>query len=70
VRALPGGEAFRAHMNTLDTCDAQVRAVTDFFEQLAASHERLPVGDEETVHGSDENDTDPLAAELAACHAH
>ena len=27
VRALPGGEAFRAVMNTLDSSDAQVRAV-------------------------------------------
>jgi hypothetical protein len=44
--------------------------VTDFFEQLAASHERLPVGDEETAHDSDEIETDPQAAELAACHAH
>jgi DNA-binding protein Fis len=28
VRALPGGEAFRAAMNTLDDCEAQLRAVT------------------------------------------
>jgi len=42
VRALPGGEGFRAHMNTLDSCDAQVRAVTDWFDQLADTHLRLP----------------------------
>ncbi|RZI84900.1 MAG: tRNA dihydrouridine synthase DusB [Rubrivivax sp.] len=42
VRALPGGEAFRAHMNLLDSCSAQVQAVTDFFDQLNLSHERLP----------------------------
>src|SRR4051812_21835336 len=29
VRALPGGESFRDFMNTLETCDTQVRAVND-----------------------------------------
>ncbi|MBT9596835.1 MAG: tRNA dihydrouridine synthase DusB [Vitreoscilla sp.] len=42
VRALPGGEAFRAVMNTLDDAAAQLRAVTTFFDQLADGHERLP----------------------------
>lgn len=42
VRGLPGGEAFRAHMNTLDRCDAQVRALSDWFERLAQHSERLP----------------------------
>jgi tRNA-dihydrouridine synthase B len=43
VRTLPGGEAFRAVMNSLDTADAQLRAVTTFFEQLADAHELLPL---------------------------
>jgi len=42
VRALPGGELFRAEMNLLETCDAQVRAVTDWFDRLADTHHRLP----------------------------
>jgi tRNA-dihydrouridine synthase B len=42
VRALPGGEDFRAFMNKLETCDTQVRAVTDWFDQLADTHQRLP----------------------------
>ena len=42
VRALPGGETFRAHMNLLETCDAQVRAVEHWFDQLADRHHRLP----------------------------
>jgi tRNA-dihydrouridine synthase B len=42
VRALPGGESFRAAMNTLDTCAAQVEAVSTFFDQLAAQHTLLP----------------------------
>ena len=29
VRALPGGEAFRAHMNTLESCASQLSAVAD-----------------------------------------
>ena len=42
VRALPGGEAFRAAMNTLDTCDAQVRALSSFFDELAERHPLMP----------------------------
>jgi tRNA-dihydrouridine synthase B len=42
VRALPGGEAFRAAMNTLDTCTAQVEAVSTFFDRLAEQHRLLP----------------------------
>ena len=42
VRALPGGEAFRARMNLLDTCETQVRAVTDWFDELADAHRLLP----------------------------
>jgi tRNA-dihydrouridine synthase B len=42
VRALPGGVDFRAVMNTLETCDSQVRAVSDWFDQLADTHHRLP----------------------------
>jgi tRNA-dihydrouridine synthase B len=42
VRALPGGEAFRAAMNTLDSSDAQLRAVSTFFDALADRHPLLP----------------------------
>ena len=42
VRALPGGEDFRQDMNRLETCEAQVRAVTDWFDALAVTHRRLP----------------------------
>jgi tRNA-dihydrouridine synthase B len=42
VMALPGGAAFRAHMNTLDDCRSQVQAVTDYFEHLADRHHLLP----------------------------
>jgi tRNA-dihydrouridine synthase B len=42
VRALPGGEAFRARMNTLDDCRLQLQAVQDYFDQLADAHPLLP----------------------------
>lgn len=45
VRGLPGGEAFRAQMNTIEDGAAQWRAVGMYFDGLAASHgDRLPVG--------------------------
>ncbi|MFZ2986352.1 tRNA dihydrouridine synthase, partial [Ideonella sp.] len=43
VRDLPGGEAFRAMMNTLDQSEAQVRAVGAYFDQLADRYSRLPI---------------------------
>ena len=42
VRALPGGDAFRAEMNLLESCDTQVRAVTEWFDALADTHRLLP----------------------------
>jgi tRNA-dihydrouridine synthase B len=42
VRALPGGEAFRAVMNTLDGCAAQLEAVGTFFDRLGEQHRLLP----------------------------
>jgi tRNA-dihydrouridine synthase B len=49
VRALPGGEAFRAAMNTLESCDAQIRAVGTFFDELAAQHPVLPAANDATA---------------------
>ena len=42
VRALPGGEVFRDTMNQLESCEAQVRALSDWFDQLADTHTLLP----------------------------
>jgi len=42
LRGLPGGEAFRQHMNTLQSCEAQIAAMRDWFGALAEQHERLP----------------------------
>lgn len=45
VRGLPGGEAFRARMNTLNESAAQWQAVADYFDGLGASMDRLPAAD-------------------------
>ncbi len=42
VRELPGGEDFRARMNTLDDSTAQVAAVTQFFDNLNNTMDRIP----------------------------
>ncbi len=42
VRALPGGEDFRTRMNLIETCEEQIRAVSDWFDRLAVDHPRLP----------------------------
>jgi len=42
LRELPGGEAFRAHVNTLAHSQAQWAAVADYFDELNARMDRLP----------------------------
>ncbi|WP_296492350.1 tRNA dihydrouridine synthase DusB [Rhodoferax sp.] len=42
VRELPGGEAFRTHMNTLPDCQMQWAAVAEFFDELNTHMDRLP----------------------------
>jgi tRNA-dihydrouridine synthase B len=43
VRSLPGGEQFRQHMNTLQSCEAQIDALSDWLGALATEHDRLPI---------------------------
>jgi tRNA-dihydrouridine synthase B len=42
VRALPGGEALRARVNGIEDAARQWQAVADYFDALAARHDRLP----------------------------
>jgi tRNA-dihydrouridine synthase B len=54
VRGLPGAEAFRARMNTIEDGAAQLAAVAAFFDQLADAGDRMPASqavdnEEETV---------------------
>ena len=39
---MPGGEAFRADMNRLDDCKAQMAIVSAYFDELGAVMDRLP----------------------------
>jgi tRNA-dihydrouridine synthase B len=41
VRALPGGDTFREHMNTLETAAQQLAAVAAYLDGLANQMERL-----------------------------
>ncbi|MGZ5235219.1 MAG: tRNA dihydrouridine synthase DusB [Caldimonas sp.] len=42
LRGLPGGDAFRAEMNAIDSCDAQIRSVGEWFDALADSQPLMP----------------------------
>lgn len=58
VRALPGGEELRQHINTIDDCLVQWQAVADYFDQLGLQMERLP-----QIHAVDaEQEIEELAA--------
>ncbi|WP_370682512.1 tRNA dihydrouridine synthase DusB [Comamonas sp. GB3 AK4-5] len=48
VRSLPGGDALRQHINTIDDCQQQWQAVARYFDQLAEQMERLPEGGVDT----------------------
>lgn len=42
LRALPGGEALRAHINTIEDCTTQWQAVADYLDALGQQMDRLP----------------------------
>jgi tRNA-dihydrouridine synthase B len=46
LRGLPGGEAFRADMNAIESCDEQSRAVASWFDRLADTLPRMPASAE------------------------
>lgn len=48
VKALPGGDTFRQHINTVEDCEQQWLAVAAFFDAMESQHERLPCGDAAT----------------------
>ena len=43
LRALPGGEAFRQHINTIEDSAAQWQAVADYLDALGQQMDRMPV---------------------------
>ncbi|MCZ2408068.1 MAG: tRNA dihydrouridine synthase DusB [Burkholderiales bacterium] len=42
LRGLPGGEAFRQHINTIDDCQVQWQAVAGYLDALGEQMDRLP----------------------------
>ena len=42
LRALPGGEAFRQHINTIEDSAAQWQAVADFLDALGTQMDSMP----------------------------
>jgi tRNA-dihydrouridine synthase B len=42
VKPVPGGTAFRERMNRIEDCAGQLRAVAVFFDELAATTDRMP----------------------------
>jgi tRNA-dihydrouridine synthase B len=59
VKTLPGGEAFRARMNLLEDCQAQLQAVSEFFDSLGDCMDRIPAsadGQDVSVHLPVNND--------------
>ena len=49
VKTLPGAESFRARMNLLADCAGQVAAVTEYFDLLGQSTDRLPEPPQEAL---------------------
>jgi tRNA-dihydrouridine synthase B len=47
VNSLPGGKAFKAKMNLLEDCQAQLNAVAQFFDLLGQQMDRIPALAEE-----------------------
>ncbi|GAC1604054.1 MAG: tRNA dihydrouridine synthase DusB [Ramlibacter sp.] len=43
VKTLPAGPAFRARMNLLDSSESQMRAVSQFFDELGSRSDRIAV---------------------------
>jgi tRNA-dihydrouridine synthase B len=62
VNSLPGGSAFRAQMNGLEDCQAQLEAVADFFDTLGRSMTRIPATDQPANNNNNNNIEERMAA--------
>ena len=56
VRGLPGGEAFRGEMNRIEDCEAQLSAVAQFFDGLAAQQDRMPAASLQATNDYDDEE--------------
>ncbi|PMS34506.1 tRNA-U20-dihydrouridine synthase [Trinickia symbiotica] len=62
TRGLPGANAFRHRMNTLDTTREQLAAVNEFFDAQQALSDRLIYVEDETLEQTEPTCNEPLAA--------
>jgi tRNA-dihydrouridine synthase B len=56
VRGLPGGQDFRAGMNTIEDSATQLAAVRAFFDALGARTDRLPPAAPDAIEEIAESD--------------
>ena len=63
VKSLPGGAAFRDRMNQLESCEAQVLAVSEFFDALETRVDRIPCA--AAIDGHNETDNSKTILETA-----
>ena len=68
LKGLPGGEAFRAEMNAIESCDAQARAVAAWFDRLADAMPRMPLADASSRRRRHFRSTDPHADHQQEAH--
>ena len=59
LRALPGGEALRQRINTIEDCTTQWQAVADYLDALGQQMDRLPAA---TAAQADTEEQEGLAA--------
>jgi tRNA-dihydrouridine synthase B len=62
TRGLPGANAFRHRMNTLDTTREQLAAVNEFFDAQQALSDRLVYVEDDTLEQTEPTCNEPLAA--------
>ncbi|WCM87537.1 tRNA dihydrouridine synthase DusB [Acidovorax sp. NCPPB 3576] len=56
VRALPGGEAFRQHINTIEDCSEQWHAVARYLDAIGQRMDRLPPAHTEDADPSEKQE--------------
>lgn len=61
VSDLPGGQRFRSEMNAIEDCEAQWRAVADFFDVLATQMDRIPPNEGGSARTPSDEQADALA---------
>ena len=62
LRSMPGGEAFRQHINTIEDCATQWQAVADYLDALAQQMDRFPAASALAADADPSEEQEGLAA--------